>query len=75
MNKQQLDILEKAFVADIDMAAGGIGIFQQHSKVAQQLENDGYLRKVKIKLGLVTIEGYRLTDLGHIFYCQSERCK
>lgn len=75
MNKQQLDILEKAFAADIDMAAGGIGIFQTRSKVAKQLEEEGYIRKVKIQTGLVNIEGYRLTDLGHIIYCQSAGCE
>ena len=78
MNKQSLDLLEKVFAAEIEGAQRGCGrFFQTKSKLAQQLEADGYLVKDKeILRGRlpVTIEGYRLTLLGNATYCMSERC-
>jgi hypothetical protein len=79
MNKQSLDLLEKVFAAEIDGAQRGWGrMFQTKSKLAQKLEADGYLTMFSERLGghglPVTISGYRLTTLGNMTYCMSERC-
>lgn len=79
MNKRELDILEKVFSAEICTAVSGdgLGIFQTKSKLAQELENGGYLKKETIVLGgrfPVTVSGYRLTLLGNFAYCISDRC-
>ena len=78
MTKKELDLLEKAFLAEIDGAlTNGINILQTKSKIAEKLVNDGLLNKVKKTLKgcpHVTIEGYVLTDLGNLTYCTSERC-
>lgn len=79
MNSKELDILEKAFSAQIDTAFNkGFGIIQTKSKVAKQLSDDGFLQDVQIKLGgniPVTIKGYALTIKGNLAYCSSDRCK
>jgi hypothetical protein len=79
MNKRSLDLLERVFEAEINGAIGGGGLYQTKSKLAQQLEADGYLQKVSVVIGNktqfpVTIEGYRLTLLGNATYCMSDRC-
>ena len=75
MAKRLLELLEKAFVAEIDEGAnGGIGLMQSKSKLTEKLVEDGYLVKDKRTLGgrmPVTVEGYRLTHLGRITYCST----
>jgi hypothetical protein len=79
MKNKELDILERAFCAQIDYDFGnGFGIIQTKSKVAKQLAEDGFLKNVQIRLGgnlPVTIEGYALTLQGNLTYCTSDRCK
>ena len=78
MNKRELDLLERAFSAEIDAAVhGGLGIIQTRSKLAERLFNQGYLRKVSRNLGgrfPTTVEGYALTLAGNAAYCFSDRC-
>lgn len=78
MNRRELDLLERAFAAEIDAAVGGgIPVIQTRSKLAKQLMNDGYLRWCEVALpGFppVVVEGYALTLLGNLTYCTSERC-
>lgn len=79
MNKRTLDLLEKAFEAQVNAALnGGTDLIQTKSKLAQQLVEDGLLVKDTQMLpgwpSAITIEGYRLTDLGHATYCFSDRC-
>ncbi len=78
MNKKELDVLEKCFEAEINGAVnGGVGLFQTQSKVAKNLEEEGFLVLDKVVMkGVfpVTIKGYRLTLLGNITYCTSSRC-
>ena len=88
MNKKQLDILEKAFSAQIDSAIKPdfssaqnnlYGIIQTKSKVAKELADSGYLEYVKIDLPggcfPIIIRGYALTIKGNLAYCESDRCK
>lgn len=79
MDKRSLDLLEKAFEAEINGALEGHpGLLQTRSKLAQKLEADGYLVKDAVRIGgrfPVTIEGYRLTILGNATYCFSDRCR
>jgi hypothetical protein len=80
MNKQQLDILERAFSAEIDSAVEGtgLGLIQTRSKVAKQLAKDGYLQEVEYTLPgrfPVVVKGYVQTLAGNFAYCQSDRCK
>lgn len=77
MNKQELDVLEKAFSAQIS-PAGGLGIIQTKSKVAKSLAERGYLENVVATLPgtpKVTVSGYALTINGNFEYCSSDRCK
>lgn len=78
MNKSELDLLERAYAAEIDGAInGGLGLLQTKSRLAEELARAGYLVKDKVTLGgrlPVTVEGYRLTILGNATYCFSDRC-
>jgi len=78
MDKRSLDLLEKAFAAEINGALeGGLGLLQTRSKLADKLVESGHLVKATVRLGgrfPVTIEGYRLTILGNATYCFSDRC-
>lgn len=75
MDKRSLNLLEKAFVAEIDEGVNkGIGLMQTKSKLAEKLVDEGYLVKDVQTLGgrlPVSVEGYRLTHLGRITYCLS----
>jgi len=77
MNKKELDILEKAFEADIASALNNnlFPIIQTKSKTAKKLCDDGYLREISFIYGNVKITGYALTDIGHFAYCDSDRCR
>jgi hypothetical protein len=80
MNKKQLDILEKAFDAEIGAAlSGGFPIIQNRCKTTMQLLADGYLEKKTIIHGggpfACEIKGYQISDLGRMAYCTSDRCK
>ena len=70
MYRTQLDILEKAFSAQIDAAvSNGFGVIQTNSKIAKELADNGYLELVKITLPgqlPVTIVGYVLTIKGNL---------
>jgi hypothetical protein len=79
MNKQELDILGKAFECEVNGAlSGSTGIFQSKSKVAEKLCIDGYLikseRQAKGVLPMI-IRGYELTHAGRFVYCNSEAKK
>jgi len=78
MNKQQLNILEKAYIAEISSSAGGgINCIQSKSKVAKKLADDGYLERVSFVIGggiPVKVEGYQITHAGIMAYCESCDC-
>lgn len=75
MDKRSLNLLEKAFSAEIaEGADGGVGLMQTKSKLAEKLVEEGYLVKGEETLGgrfPVKIKGYRLTHLGRITYCST----
>ena len=78
MNKQSLDMLERAFAAEIDGALNKhLGLLQTRSKAAKKLEEDGMLVAVCETLYNtipVVVCGYRLTERGRMEYCMSDRC-
>lgn len=74
MTKAQLDMLEKIFSAQLDGS-----LYETKSKIAKQLESDGYImREVKNlgkdHFGTISITGYVLTIKGNMAYCMSDRC-
>jgi hypothetical protein len=73
MNKREMQLLEKAFIAEIEEGAHGtIGLLQTKSRLAEVLAEDGYLVKDKQTIGgrfPVVVQGYRLTHLGRLTYC------
>lgn len=79
-NKKELALLEKAFAAEIEYAIHRrerfcIPVIQTKSKLAGKLVEDGLLEKMEIKLpgplGIMTVEGYALTEVGRFVYCVS----
>jgi hypothetical protein len=78
MNTKDLDLLEKAFAAEIDAAVNKSPLYMMQTKAtkrADALVADGMLRKVSETLaGRYTVAGYALTELGRLTYCMSERC-
>lgn len=72
MKSAELDLLERAFSAEIE----GRGMIQTKSKAAVSLVEQGMLAPVRIEMGrpVVTIEGYELTHAGRYAYCTSKRC-
>ena len=78
MNKQSLDMLERAFAAEIDGALNKhLGLLQTRSKAAKKLEEDGMLVAVRETLYStipVVVCGYRLTERGRMEYCMSDKC-
>lgn len=75
MNKRELQLLEKAFTAEINGALDKVPhIMQTRSKLADKLCDEDLLRKVKLTLrNNVTIEGYELTHAGRWTYCETCR--
>lgn len=78
MNTKDLDLLEKAFDAEIEAAVSKSQLYMMQTKAtkrADALVNAGMLRKVSQTLaGNCTVTGYALTELGRLTYCMSERC-
>lgn len=72
-----LDLLGKAFAAEIDAALSKSQLYMMQTKAtkrADALVADGMLRKVSHTLGRCTVSGYALTELGRLTYCMSDRC-
>lgn len=78
MDAKSLDLLEKAFDAEIDAALSKSHLYMMQTKAtkrADALVAGGMMRKVsKTLAGHCTVEGYALTELGRLTYCMSERC-
>lgn len=73
MNKKQLDILARAWEADIAHALkeSPYPIFQSKSKLAQQLADEGYLEHVEFTDRGISFKGYLITHFGIMAYCES----
>lgn len=71
MKKTELQILEKAFEAEVHgaLSAHKIHLLQTKSKLAKKLVAEGYLREAQTKYLGLTFSGYELTHLGRITYC------
>ena len=63
MKKAQLKILERLFSHEIT----------GEYPLQKALVEDEMIRPVQYKIGLVTCQGWELTQRGHITYCES--CK
>lgn len=75
MTKRELDLLEKVFQAQLEGR-----LFQTRSKLAKQMDEDGYIMADKKTLGVdcfgqIIVRGYILTVKGNYAYCTSDRCK
>ena len=76
MTKRELDLLERAFAAEIEFRLP----YQTKSKLAKRLASEGYLVEIertfgKDCFGPITAKGYALTIMGNLAYCTSDRCK
>jgi len=78
MNTRDINLLEKAFEAEIKSAVNKSRLYmiQTKSKRAESLVASGLLIKVSETLGAgFTVSGYALTDAGRQAYCTSKRCQ
>ena len=75
MHKKSLQLLEKAFSAEVNAAlSGGLHLIQSRTKLAAELVADGLLVEKTISLGgrfPVEVKGLELTELGRLTYCMS----
>lgn len=73
MNKREIELLERAFSAEIEAALNhGIRLMQTKSKLAKKLVEDGFLVESKMTLPgrlPIVIAGYELTHAGRFAYC------
>lgn len=67
MKKSELAMLEKVFAAEI---AGSLP-FQTKGQVATELCESGHLEHGVDVIHGVRVEGYWLSELGRMVYCQS----
>lgn len=73
MNAKRLNLLERAYDAEVNAALNGSGlhILQTKSALAKQMAEEGYLQEVKVTFSGVTVEGYELTHAGRMSFCMS----
>ena len=74
MNKKEMQLLEKAFDAEVHSAlCGGLShLIQSRTKLAAKMVADGLLAEKSIYLGgrfPVEVKGLELTELGRMTYC------
>lgn len=74
MDSKRLNLLERAFEAELNAALNGHGLhlMQTKSALAGKLVDEGYLAKCKVVLSGTSIEGYELSESGRMAYCM--RC-
>lgn len=63
--KAELSALEKVFKAEIE----GRLPYQSRAKIYKTLEDYGWVTFDKEKCGMVTVEGWYLTQAGRALYC------
>jgi hypothetical protein len=72
MNKRELALLERGFIADIEGALNKTPrMFQTRSKLAEKLADEGFLQRVEYRISGVVCKGYSLTLAGNFAYCMS----
>jgi hypothetical protein len=75
MRKADLQLLERAFHAEIEAAISKSGFYMMQTKArkrADALVEAGLLRKVSERMHgpwPCTVDGYALTELGRLTYC------
>jgi spermidine synthase len=78
MNKRELNLLERAYNAEIEGALNKTGVYvmQTKSKLADKLVKEGFLNRIEQVFNAgwhgalqVRVDGYVLTDAGRLFYC------
>ena len=74
MTKKELDLLEKIFQAQLEGR-----LYQTKSKLAKQMEEDGFIMEDSKAFGVacfgkIIVRGYTLTIKGNYAYCSSEKC-
>lgn len=79
MTKRELDLLERAFDAEIRVAfePHRLPLIQTKSKIARKLVDAGLLQEVEVTTGrrfAITVRGFALTHAGRYAYCSSSRC-
>ena len=74
MTRRHWQLLETVFAADVSGALNGSPrMLQTRSKLIHDLERDGLVEHVTETLPgrfAVTVEGWALTALGHMTYCE-----
>ncbi len=74
LSKAKIALLERAFTAEVDSAHHECpNVVRSRSRTASQLVEEGLLLHARVVWHGVIIEGFRLSDLGRIAYC--EHCK
>lgn len=68
MTKAELNVLEKAFMAEVE---DRLPFQPRQSKAVIQCVNDGLLQPMTVRSGMVTMSGYQLTHAGRYLYCSS----
>lgn len=72
MNKRELDLLERAFSAEIEAAmTGRPHVIQPRGKLPTKLADEGYLEAAEVVWSGVRIKGFQLTSLGRMTYCMT----
>lgn len=74
---KKMELLEKAFAAEVESAVHGHGIHIMQTRsvtLAAELVADGLLRKASMRVGSgirCTVSGWELTELGRMTYCMT----
>lgn len=75
MNKREREILEAAFVAEMNAALDRLPdymrLIQRRGKLIERMADEGLLERRVALHGPVTITGYALTHAGRFAYCCS----
>lgn len=74
--KKELDLLEKAFVAEIEYALERkekfcLPFMQTKSRLAERMVEAGLLQREEMTVGGIHFKGYGQTFLGNMTYCMS----
>lgn len=71
LSKLKIALLERAFTAEIDSAQHKCpNLIQSKAATALQLVEDGLLLHARVVWHGAILEGFRLSDLGMIAYCE-----
>jgi hypothetical protein len=71
LSKSKIALLERAFAAEIDSAHHKCpNLIQSKTATALQLVEDGLLLHARVVWHGAILEGFRLSDLGKITFCE-----